>query len=265
MLRIIPMLLLERHGLVKTRRFRSPVYVGDPRNVVRIFNEKEVDELILLDRRASPDSAAIDFDFIQEIVSEAFMPVCYGGGVHTVDQARRLLRLGVEKIAVNTAALHDLAFVERLSAEFGAQCVVGALDARSRFGRSSVWSHTGVRIPERDPLEWARMLVRAGAGEILLQSVDQDGTLAGPDLTLLRPFLHALGKPLIVGGGLGTIAHMEAAVRACAPSALAVGARFVFYGPHRAVLVTYLEPRELARLSSLGEDPHFEQQRKPIP
>lgn len=253
MLRVIPTLLLQGRGLVKTRRFRDPVYVGDPRNVVRIFNEKEVDELVLLDVRASRDGTQPDLDMIQEIVSEAFMPVCYGGGVRSLEQARALLRLGVEKVAVNTAALRDPVLVRRLSDEFGAQCVVGSVDVkRSLLGVPRVYSHAGVRPPEPDPVRWAQRLVALGAGEILLQSVDREGTLSGCDLDLLRRFHGKLDKPLIAGGGAATLEHMRLALRACGLSGLSVGARFVFYGPHRAVLVTYLERGELRELEALA-------------
>jgi cyclase len=253
MLRVIPTLLLSGRGLVKTRRFADPVYVGDPRNVDRIFDEKEVDELLLFDICASKDDREPDYGLVQDIVTEAFMPVCFGGGVRSVEQARRLLRLGVEKIAVNTAALADRTLVPRLSAEFGAQCVVAALDVkRDLLGRPRVFSHAGARVPEPDPVRWAQRLVAEGAGEVLVQSVDREGTQSGFDLELLRSFNGKIGKPLIAGGGAGTLAHMDQALRACRLSGLSVGARFVFFGPHRAVLVRYLEPPELARLSALA-------------
>lgn len=253
MLRVIPTLLLHGRGLVKTRRFRGPVYVGDPRNVVRIFNDKEVDELVLFDVRATRTGAAVDLEMVREIVSEAFMPVCYGGGVRSVAQARELLRIGVEKIAVNSAALRDPTLVSALSAEFGAQCVMASIDVRRDWrGRARVWSHAGVAVPEPDPVRWARALAQAGAGEILVQSVDREGTLEGPDLEFLASLKGAIDRPLVVGGGLGTLEHMRAAVSACRPSALSVGARFVLYGPHRAVLVTYLEPAELASLTAFS-------------
>jgi cyclase len=250
---VIPTLLLSGRGLVKTERFKKPVYVGDPRNVVRIFNDKEVDELILLDIRATRTGTPADLGMIREIVSEAFMPVCYGGAVESVSQARELLRLGVEKVALNSSALRDPSLVRALSNEFGAQFVVGAIDVkRDLLGRRRVWSHAGVPVPEPDPVRWAQRLVQAGAGEILVQSVDREGTLGGPDTRLLRSLRGSVDKPLVVGGGLGTVEHMAEAVRLARPSGLAVGARFVFYGPHRAVLVTYLEQRELAHLVALA-------------
>lgn len=256
MIRVIPTLLLHGRGLVKTQRFRKPVYVGDPRNVVRIFNEKEVDELILLDVRATRSRAPVDLEMVREIVSEAFMPVCYGGGITSLAQARELLRIGVEKIALNSSALLDRGIVRALSDEFGAQCVVGSIDVRRDWlGRARVWSHAGVAVPERDPVRWARTLVAAGAGEILVQSVDREGGLNGPDLELFRSFAGAIDKPLVVGGGLATLEHMKDSVRACHPSALSVGARFVFYGPHRAVLVNYLERDELSQLQALASPP----------
>lgn len=251
MLRVIPTLLLSGGELVKTRRFKHPVYVGDPRNVVRILNEKEVDELILLDIRASKDDTEPDYDLIEDIVSEAFMPVCFGGGVRTVAQARRLLRLGMEKISVNTAALADRSIVSRLAAEFGAQCVVASIDVlRDVRGCAHVHSHCGVSIPELDPVRWAQSLVEAGAGEVLVQSVDREGTQIGFDLELLRSFHGQLAKPLIVGGGAGSLADMKEALRACRASALSIGARFVFYGRLRGVLVTYLDPTDMKELAA---------------
>ena len=255
MLRVIPTLLLAGRELVKTRRFRDPVYIGDPRNVVRLFHDKQVDELHLLDIRASKDRTEPDYDLIEDVVSEASMPVCFGGGVRTVEQARRLLRIGIEKIAVNTAAFRDRHIVGQLSAEFGAQCVVASIDVqRDLQGRARVHSHSGAAIPEPDPVQWAQKLVEQGAGEVLVQSVDREGTQSGFDLDLVRSFHGRLARPLIMGGGAGSVLDMKEALRACRLSALSIGARFVFYGPLRAVLVTYLDPNEVAELAALARD-----------
>lgn len=252
MLRVIPTMLLDGHRLVKTMRFKDPVYVGDPRNVMRIFNEKEADELLLLDIGASKRKHAPDYTLLGEIISEAFMPVCYGGGVRSVEDARRLLRLGVEKVAINTAALDDPSLINRLSREFGAQCVVASIDVRrSRLGGMRVHSHAGKKVPESDPVRWAQRLVEQGAGEVLLQSVDREGTMKGLDIGLLQRFNGAITKPLIAGGGAGTLEHMRAACSACDLSGLSVGARFVMYGPHRAVLVSYLDRDEIKSLQNV--------------
>ena len=249
--RVIPCLLLRHGGLVKTRRFDRPVYVGDPINAVKIFNEKEVDELLLLDITATRERRRPDFELVKEIVSEAFMPVGYGGAVTTLEDARTLLKLGVEKVALNSSALVDLRLVTELKDAFGAQCVVGVVDVRKTWrGRYEVFSHAGLKVPEKNPLRWAAAMVEAGAGEIVLQSVDRDGTLSGFELELLRTFDGKLRVPLIAAGGAGTVQDMLDAFRACGLSGLSVGARFVFDGPHRAVLITYLSDLERRQLEA---------------
>lgn len=249
--RVIPALLLQGAGLVKTRRFEHPVYVGDPMNVVKIFNEKEVDELFLFDIDASKQRRGPNFALIETIVSEAFMPVAYGGGIRSVEDGRRLLALGVEKLALNTAAMASPTLVTELSRAFGAQCVVGVVDVkRGRLGGPRVHSHVGLDVPERSPVRWAKALEAAGAGEVLVQSVDRDGTLSGLDVELLRELKGQLGVPLVAAGGADDVEGLLEAFRAGGLSAVAVGARFVFIGPHRAVLVTYLGDEERRRLSS---------------
>jgi cyclase len=247
--RIIPCLLLERGRLVKTQGFRKPKYVGDPINAVKIFNEKEVDELFLFDIGATRQRRKPDFKLIEQIATEAFMPLCYGGGVRDAADAHTLLQLGVEKIAVNSAALSRRALLGELRDRFGAQCVVGVVDVKKRLlGGMSVFSHVGYEIPEHDPVRWARRLVEAGAGEILVQSVERDGTMRGFDLELLRTFDRALSVPLVAVGGAGSVEDIHAAFRTCALSGVGVGARFVYQGPHRAVLISYLSATELASL-----------------
>jgi len=247
--RILPSLLLERGRLVKTERFRKPKYVGDPINAVKIFNEKEVDELLLLDIGASRERTRPNFALLEQIATEAFMPVCYGGGVESVEDVRTLLQLGIEKVAINTAALRRISLLGELRDRFGAQCVVGVVDVKRKIiGGNTVHSHAGSSPLERDPVQWARRLVEAGAGEILVQSVDRDGTMQGFDLDLLSTFDGTLEVPLVAAGGAGSVEHMRAAFRACRLSGLAVGARFVYQGPHRAVLISYLSPAEMASL-----------------
>jgi cyclase len=249
--RIIPSLLIRSGGgLVKTQKFADPKYVGDPINAVKIFNEKEVDELFLFDIHATRERRRPNFKMIEEIVSEAFMPVGYGGGVKTLDDARTLLALGVEKIAINTAAFEGLSLITELKNAFGAQCVVGVVDVRKRFlGGVAVHSHAGANVTEANPLAWARKLVAAGAGEILLQSVDRDGTMSGFDLELLKTFDRQLPVPLVAAGGAGSVEHMRDAFRTCQLSGLAVGARFVYQGSLRGVLINYLSRADLDSLS----------------
>jgi cyclase len=251
--RIIPVLLLRRHGLVKTVKFRSPRYVGDPINVVRIFNEKEVDELILTEVVATRSGGRPDFELLEQIASEAFMPICYGGAVRSVDDASRILRLGMEKVAVNTAALEDPGFIRRLADAFGSQCVVASVDVKRTWrGRYEVHSHAGRPVPERDPLRWIDMLVAQGAGEVLVNAVHRDGTMQGYDLELLGRLRNRFDVPIIPCGGAGSVDDMKAALRASGADALGVGARFIYEGPYRAVLVSYLSREETDALQRRG-------------
>jgi cyclase len=248
-LRVIPVLLLRRRGLVKTTAFKSAKYVGDPINVVRIFNDKEVDELVLTEVVATKDGKSPDFELLEQLASEAFMPVCYGGAIKSVADAKRILRLGMEKVSVNTAAFDRPELVRELSDSLGAQCVVASVDVKRTWrGRYEVFSHAGRRVPEKDPLRWVERLVALGAGEILLNAVDRDGTMAGYDLELLERFRGRFDVPLIACGGASSVADMRAAVAAGQLSALGVGARFIYEGPYRAVLVSYLSAGEMAEV-----------------
>ncbi|MBX3260970.1 MAG: AglZ/HisF2 family acetamidino modification protein [Labilithrix sp.] len=254
--RVIPVLLLRRHGLVKTVRFRDARYVGDPINVVRIFNQKEVDEILLTEVVATKEGRGPDFDLLEQIASEAFMPVCYGGGVRSVDDAKRVLRLGMEKVSVNTAALDRPEIVRELADSLGAQCVVASVDVKRTWrGAYEVHSHAGRRVPERDPLRWVERLVGLGAGEVLLNAVHRDGTMQGCDLALLERFRDRFDVPIIACGGVGSVTDMKTAVRAGGLSAIGVGARFIYEGPYRAVLVSYLSPKELAEVQRVGAAP----------
>lgn len=237
--RVIPCLLLQDGGLVKTRRFGRPRYVGDPINAIRIFNDKYVDELVFLDITATREGHEPDYDLIARIAGECFMPLCYGGGIRTLQQARRIVALGVEKIALNSSAIEDVALISQLSQEIGASSVVGAIDVkRDWLGRQRVYHPGRRRVTKLDPVEHARALVRAGAGELLINNVDNDGEGQGYDIALVTAVTSAVNVPVIVCGGAGSLAHMKNAIDAGA-SGVAAGSMFVFYGPHRAVLINY--------------------------
>jgi cyclase len=237
--RVIPCLLLHEGGLVKTRRFRRPRYVGDPINAIRIFNEKSVDELVVLDIAASRTGSEPDYDLIERIAGECFMPLCYGGGIRTLAQARRLVAAGVEKIAVNSTAIDRLGLLSELSAELGASSVVGAIDVKRDWrGHRRVFHPGRRRTTGIAPAEHAAALVRAGVGELFINSVDHDGTYAGFDTALIASIAATVNVPLIACGGAATLNDMRAVIAAGA-SAAAAGSMFVFYGPHRAVLISY--------------------------
>jgi imidazole glycerol-phosphate synthase subunit HisF len=246
--RVIPCLLLSGSGLVKTVKFKDRKYIGDPRNAVRIFNEREVDELVVLDIDASVERKPPQFELVREIVSEAFMPVGYGGGIATIDAARRMLQLGVEKLVVNTAAVERPEFVTELAREFGSQSVVVSVDVnRSIFGRHEVYARGGRTRAKVSPVEFARRMEACGAGELLLNSIERDGTRTGYDIELLRSVTAAVRVPVVACGGARGLEDFRAAVLEGGASAVAAGSAFVLHGRHRAVLISYPEPAELQR------------------
>lgn len=246
--RVIPCLLLKNGGLVKTTRFDQPKYVGDPINAVKIFNEKEVDELVLLDIDASRRGAGPNHELVAMIASEAFMPLCYGGGVTTLAQAQKLVKQGVEKVAINSAALSRPALITEMAAELGSQSVVAAIDVKKDWlGRYRVFDPATRKLTSLDPTEHAQHLAAAGAGEIFLNNVDADGMQTGYDLKLVARLADALAVPVIASGGAGKLEDFAPAVAAGA-SAVAAGSMFVFQGRHRAVLISYPPYKELERL-----------------
>ncbi|MBV6422331.1 MAG: Imidazole glycerol phosphate synthase subunit HisF [Steroidobacteraceae bacterium] len=247
--RVIPCLLLRNGGLVKTTKFRDPKYVGDPLNAIRIFNEKEVDELIVLDIECSRVGREPDYALIEEFAGECFMPLAYGGGVSKVEQAKELFARGVEKLCIQTAALADLSLIRQIADRFGSQSIVVSVDIKkSLLGGARHYSAARQRTLAGSWTEFIRAAADAGAGEILLNAVDRDGTLSGMDVEIIREATAACSVPIIAAGGAATLAHMRAAVDAGA-SAVAAGAMFVFHGPHRAVLITY--PRYHDLISAL--------------
>jgi cyclase len=245
--RVIPCLLLLDAGLVKTTRFAKPKYVGDPINAIRIFSDKEVDEMMVLDIGASRERREPNYALIEQFAGECFMPLCYGGGIRTVDQARRLFALGVEKVCLQTAALEDLTIVARIAEQFGSQSVLVSADVKlSWLGKPKLYATTARKSLDRPWLQFLKDAVAAGAGEVVLNSVDRDGTMQGMDIDLIREAAAALPVPLVAVGGAGTLDDIKAAVDAGA-SAVSAGAMFVFHGPHRAVLITYPRYEELER------------------
>jgi cyclase len=245
--RVIPVLLLRGHGLVKTVKFKDPKYVGDPINAVRIFNEKEVDEIVFLDIEATQEDRGPDFELLTDIASEAFMPMTYGGGITTVDQVRRIFELGFEKVIINSAAYKNPGLIAESVSIFGSQSIVGCVDVRKTLlGRYELCS-TSARIKEKGSLaEHLMTLTKSGIGEILVNAIDRDGTMGGYDLKLLCEVSATVTVPVIACGGAGNIDHFVQAVQDGGASAVAAGSLFVFMGPHRAVLINYPERRVLS-------------------
>ena len=246
--RVIPALLLKNAGLVKTLQFKNPKYVGDPINAIRIFNDKEVDELMVLDITASKEQREPNYALIEQFAGECFMPLAYGGGIKTVAQAQQLFSLGVEKVCIQSAALDNPRLVTELAEQFGSQSIIVSVDIkRNWLGKAQIYNATTGKTLAGVWQTQLQALVAAGAGEVLLNAVDKDGTLSGPDLELIRQARQHLEVPLVAVGGVSSLSDIKAAVDAGA-SAVAAGAFFVFHGPHRAVLITYPKYHELENL-----------------
>lgn len=237
--RIIPCLLIHDGGLVKTVSFAHPKYVGDPINAVKIFNEKEADELIVLDIDASVSGSEPNFRRIAQLAAECRMPLCYGGGVKTVEQAKRIVGLGVEKVAISSAALSDPSLIARIAGEVGSQSVVAVLDVRKASNRYEVWTHNGQRPTGREVVDVARQVSKLGAGEVVINSIDNDGLMKGYDLKLAQEVRSAVNSPITVLGGAGSLADIGLLLEECGVIGASAGSLFVFKGAYRAVLINY--------------------------
>lgn len=246
--RIIPVLLLRNNGLYKTVRFKNPKYVGDPINTVKVFNEKEVDELIILDYTATSENRGPAFSALENIASQCFMPVCYGGGITSLDDIKRIISLGVEKVALNTIAAENPAFVEKASSMFGSSTIVVSIDSKKIvFGGYGVFVRSGTKYAKVRPEIFAEQMENCGAGEILINSIQKDGTMLGYDLELIKMVSEVVKIPVIVCGGAGEMVHFNDAHLSGA-TALAAGSFFVFHGKHRGVLISYPSRQEFVDL-----------------
>jgi imidazole glycerol-phosphate synthase subunit HisF len=242
--RIIPCLLVRNGGLVKTVRFEEPKYVGDPINAVKIFNEKEADELIVLDIDATAHGAEPNFRLIAQFAAECRMPLCYGGGIKTVDQAKRIVGLGVEKVAISSAALENPSLISAIASEIGSQSVVVVLDVRKRMHGmdDEVWTHNGRKSTGVSAVGFAQEAQSLGAGEIVINAIDHDGKMQGYDLGLAAEVRKAVRLPMTVLGGAGSLADIGQLIAACGVVGAAAGSLFVFKGTYRAVLINYPAP-----------------------
>lgn len=247
--RVIPCLLLRGQGLYKTIKFAAPKYVGDPVNAVKIFNEKEADELLVLDITATVEKREPNFELIGDIAGECFMPLTYGGGVTSIEQIRKLHRMGVEKVSLNSAAFHNRRLVAESCTTFGSSSIVVAIDVKKTlFGHYEVWINGGKTNTKKDAVRYAEELAELGVGEILVNSIDRDGAMAGFDLNLLKKISSAVATPIIACGGAGTLDHVREAIHTAGVNAVAAGSMFVFHGKHKAVLINYPTPTQLEAL-----------------
>ena len=247
--RVIPCLLLDRSSLVKTVRFKTPSYIGDPANTVRIFNELEVDELCILDISATAQRRAPNWDLLTEVASEAFMPLSYGGGVTDVATVGRLLRLGFEKVIINTKAHESRDLIRRAADAYGSQAIVVSIDVRKKLFRGyEVMVASGSRGISGTPVEVAIAAERAGAGELLLTAIDREGTWTGFDVELTASVTRSVSIPVIANGGAGTVEHIGEAVHRGGASGVALGSMVVYQGKDLGVLVNFPDPADLGRV-----------------
>lgn len=247
--RVIPCLLLQNMGLIKTTQFRDPVYVGDPINAVKIFNEKEVDELIFLDIVASKKNIEPNFSLIQELASECFMPFAYGGGVKKLAQIHKILKIGVEKVIINKAAIDDINFVREATNLYASSTIIVAIDIKKDFfGRYRIYDHTTKKLLRVDLMDHIKKVEDAGAGELFINNVDRDGTFKGFDVPIIKEIVNLVSIPVIACGGASSLEDFRLVVKAGGASAVAAGSFFVFQKPHRAVLISYPDTKRLQNL-----------------
>ena len=250
--RVIPCLLVKNGGLVKTVRFANPKYVGDPINAVRIFNEKEVDELIVVDIDATAQNREPNYTLIAALAAECRMPLCYGGGVKTAAQVEKIISLGVEKVALSAAAVNMPELISEAAVRVGNQSIVVVMDVKKSglLRRYEVFTHNGTQSTGLDPASYARRVEELGAGEVLVNSIDRDGEMTGYDLQLISRVREAINLPLTVLGGAGALNDIEDLIRTFGIIGAAAGSLFVFKGKYRAVLINYPSRTEKEALFS---------------
>lgn len=247
--RVIPVLLLRNNELVKTTQFKKDKYVGDPINAIKIFNDKEVDELIVLDIDASKNNTEPNYELIESFASECFMPICYGGGVKTLEQMKKIFRLGIEKISINTGNLESYDLVKEAIETFGAQSIVLSIDIKkSLFGSYYIYNHAKKRKAKQTLDQYLDDIDKLGVGELFINSVDNDGMQKGYDLQLIKKVESKVSMPLVVCGGASSLDDFKTVKDNCKVSGLAAGSFFVFHGPFNAVLISYPKYQDLRTL-----------------
>ena len=248
--RIIPNLLIHNKGLVKTVNFKNPKYVGDPLNAVKIFNEKSVDELIITDIDASAKKLEPNYSLIEKLAIESRMPLCYGGGINNVDQAKKIFSLGVEKVAISSAAIKNPTIITELAESVGSQSVVVVLDVRKKYlsGNYEIYSHNGTKKTGLNPLKFIKNIKEMGVGEIVINSIDRDGSMKGYDLKIIDQVRKITTLPLTVLGGAGSLDDIGELIKKYTIVGAAAGSIFVFKGKYKAVLINYPNDKEKMEL-----------------
>lgn len=238
--RVIPILLYKKEGLYKGIQFKNYKYVGDPHNTIRVFSEKEVDELILLDIDATRNGVKPNIAFIQRVAEECYMPFAIGGGINSIETIRDVLRAGAEKVIINSAALSNPDLIKRASDEFGRTTIVVAIDYKRKFfGKHIVYSHSGTKETRYELLEFTKLMESNGAGEVIITSIDREGTGNGLDIPILKQISSMLSIPVVANGGIGSNSHIMQVMKETDVSAVASGSYFIFQGSNKSVLITY--------------------------
>ena len=245
--RVIPVLLLRNNGLVKTLKFKNSVYIGDPINAVKIFNEKLVDELIFLDIDATKENRKPNIGLIHEIATECFMPFSYGGGINNLNDITEIIKAGAEKVIINGAALSNEKFIKEASIKFGSSTIIVSIDVKTPIFTNlrKVYSNNGKRCMWIDPLDHAKNMEKQGAGEIFINSIDHDGTMKGYDLELINKICKNINIPVVACGGAGNLSHISEVIKKTKVSGLGAGSLFSFYKSRKAVLINYPNREEL--------------------
>lgn len=246
--RLIPCLLLKDLGLVKTIKFQEPRYIGDPINAVRIFNDLEADELVFLDINASKNKKTIDLDFVKKVGEEAFMPFAVGGGIKTIEQIKKILNVGAEKVVLNTSAIENQELIKEAADIFGSQSIIASIDAKKESNNYKVYTHGGTKPTNLNLLELAKKVESLGAGEIIINSMDKDGTMEGYDLELIRLISNSVNIPVIALGGAGNLNDFKKAIKQGKATAVAAGSFFIYSSKTRGILINYPDKEEITEL-----------------
>jgi cyclase len=247
--RVIPILLLKGQGLVKSVKFKDYRYIGDPINAVKIFNDLKADELVFLDILASKEKRTISLDFVRNVGDEANMPFAVGGGIRTIENIKEIINAGAEKVIINTFAVENPEFIKEASDEFGSSTIIVSIDVKKKlFGNKQVYTLGGSKSTGKNPVEFAKLMEEKGAGEIIINSIDKDGTMSGYDLELIKEVASAVDIPVVAAGGPGELSDFSKAVKESYASAVAAGSMFVYHGTRRAVLINYPTNKELINI-----------------
>jgi len=250
--RVIPVLLLKDKALVKSKKFKDFRYIGDPINAVKVFNDLKADELVFLDIEASNEGRTISKDLVQKVGEEANMPFSVGGGIKSIKDIQQITAMGAEKVILNTNAVKNQNFIKEASENFGSSTIVVSIDVKNTFwGKNVIWTNSGRDSSDYSPIEFAQIAEQQGAGEIIIQSIEKDGTMSGYDIKLIKEVSRSVTIPVVALGGAGSVGHLHKAYRAGCANALAAGSMFVFQGPKKGVLINYLEADELTSFGAI--------------